>query len=233
MTFEALERNIPTKYLLLMIDKRRKGSVACFEFCRIIANAGDLRDDLTSSRLLSSPLVTISRRATVRLVVLAIIFPLVMVVISPVVAIVIHREGVPNYGNDYRLVAKAVESAWRRYTDKPLRIIGSIGDLVNGIDFYLADQPSTRDILNPTQTPWIDGDRIGREGVAIVCPEAEIFCLRTTSYYLAYYRTSETEDVVIARRYFSTYDTPVRYKIVIVPPQATHPEHRELRHQTQ
>jgi 4-amino-4-deoxy-L-arabinose transferase-like glycosyltransferase len=178
--------------------------------------------------LLSSPLVTISRPAAVRLLVLSIIFPLVLVAISPVVAIIIYREGVPNYGSDYRLVAKAVESAWHQYTDKELRIVASIGDLVNGIDFYFVDQPSTLDILNPTQTPWIDADRIGRDGVAIVCPEAEVFCLRAASYYLAYYRTNAAEDVVIARRYFSMFDTPERYKIVIILPQSIHPEHREL-----
>ncbi len=183
--------------------------------------------------MLSSPLVTISRPATVLLMVLAIIFPLVMVAISPVVAIVIHHERAPNYGSDYKLVAKALESAWHRYTDKQLKVVASIGDLVNGIDFYFVDQPSTLDILNPTQTPWIDADRIGRGGVAIVCPEAEVYCLRASSYYLAYYPTSGTEDVVIARRYVSTHDTPVRYKIVIVPPRATHPEYQELPHQTQ
>lgn len=170
--------------------------------------------------LLSSPLVTISRATTVRLLALAIVFPLVMVAISPAIAIVIHRKVAPNYGNDYRLVAQAVESAWYRHTDKPVQIVASIGDLVNGIAFYFVDQPSTLDILNPTQTPWIDGDRIRREGIAIVCPEAEPYCMRVISYYLAYYRPNEAEDVVIAPRFFGSYDTAVRYKIVIIPPQA-------------
>jgi hypothetical protein len=91
----------------------------------------------------------------------------------------------------------------------------------------------TFDIMNPTQTPWIDGERIGRDGIAIVCPEAAPYCMQAMSYYLAYYRENKAEDVVIAQRYCGTYDTPALYKIVVIPPQSSHPAHREPPDQTQ
>ena len=58
--------------------------------------------------LLSSPLVAMSRLAVVRLLALAVGFPLVMLTVSPLVAHGIHLSGVPNYGSDYRDVAQAV-----------------------------------------------------------------------------------------------------------------------------
>jgi len=177
--------------------------------------------------LLSSPLVIISRRAAFRLVALAIAFPLIMVAISPVIAIVSRRNSVANHESHYRLIAQAVERAWYAYTNKPLRIVGSFDSLINGTAFYFVDQPLTFDIMNPTQTPWIDGDRIGRDGIAIVCPESDPFCMQAISYYLAYYRAKETKDVVIARRYLGMYDTPMSYKIVVIPPNSIDLEHRK------
>ena len=56
---------------------------------------------------------------------LAVVFPLVMAAAAPVIAIAIHRQGVPNYATHYRLVAQQVSQAWRETTDKPLAILGS------------------------------------------------------------------------------------------------------------
>jgi hypothetical protein len=182
--------------------------------------------------LLSSPLVTISRTATVRLVALAIVFPLVMVAISPLVAIVSRLNSVTNHESHYQLIAQAIERAWYANTEKPLLIIAGTDSLINGTAFYFVGQPLTFDIMNPTLTPWIDGERIGRDGIAIACPETDPFCMQAISYYLAYYRDNKTEDVVIAQRYLGTSDTPTLYKVVIIPPPNTHPEHRELPDQT-
>src|ERR1700688_1107465 len=73
--------------------------------------------------LLSSPLVTVPRRAGVGLLALAVVFPLFMLAVSPLVALATQLSGAPNYGGDYRLVAGAVERAWHAHTDKPLRIV--------------------------------------------------------------------------------------------------------------
>src|SRR5439155_866221 len=52
--------------------------------------------------LLASPLVTLSRAGAVRLLALALAFPVLMTLAAPLIAIVIHREGVPNYATHYR-----------------------------------------------------------------------------------------------------------------------------------
>ena len=68
----------------------------------------------------STPLVTVTRTAVVRLLALAIAYPIAMAALSPAIAIVIHREGVPNYGSQYRLIAQEVASAWQARTAAPL-----------------------------------------------------------------------------------------------------------------
>jgi 4-amino-4-deoxy-L-arabinose transferase-like glycosyltransferase len=166
--------------------------------------------------LLSSPLVTIPRSAALRLMALAIVFPLVMVAVSPIIAVVIHRERVPNHEDDYQLVAQAVERAWSAHTNKPLRIVGSFGSLVDGTAFYFASQPSIFDIVSPAQTPWVDDDRIRREGMAMVCPD---YCMGLMKIYAAHYHATQPEHVAVTRRYFGTQDTPEQYEIVIILPQ--------------
>ncbi len=98
------------------------------------------------------------RAAAVRLLALAIVFPVLMVLAAPVIAIVIHREGVPNYATHYRLLAQAVDRIWRETTDTPLRFVGSYTNIVNGVSFYLPSRPSTLDIDEPAV------DAVGRRG---------------------------------------------------------------------
>ena len=169
--------------------------------------------------LLSSPLVCVSRQAAIRLLALAIVYPTLMAAASPVIALVIHHEGVPNYATHYQLIARAVEHAWTRRTDKPLRIVGSYSIIINGIVFYFENPPSTLDIITPAQTPWVDDDRIKREGIVIVCPVPETYCVEAMSKYAARFPGAEVEDVNLARRYFGALDQPVRYRILTIPPQ--------------
>ena len=167
--------------------------------------------------LLSPPLVTVTRKAVVRMLALAIGFPLVMVAVSPVVAIVIHREGLSDYETHYRLIARAVQHAWQARTTAPLSIVGSYRNVVDGTAFYFPSRPSTFAITDPGRTPWVNETRIGREGIAIVCPEPETDCVQQMNAYATRYRAI-VEEVTLARRYFGTSDTPVRYEIVIIPP---------------
>ena len=167
--------------------------------------------------LLSSPLVAMPRLAAVRVLALAVAFPLIMLAVSPLVALGVHLGGVPNYGSDYRAVAEAVERVWRAHTDKPLRIVGST-TIVNGFVFYFKDQPSTFDIDNPKLTPWVGDDRIRREGAVIVCPETEAFCMRALGGYAAHFPVVADEDAVVSRHFFGFDSPPERYEIIVVPP---------------
>jgi hypothetical protein len=169
--------------------------------------------------LLSSPLVTMPRSAAIRLLALAMLYPVVMAAAAPAIAVVIHREGVPNYATHYQLIARAVERAWSKRTFEPLRIVGSYSAIVNGIVFYFENQPSTLDIVDPARTPWVDDARIKREGIVIVCPVPEAACVDALNSYAARATGAQIEDVDLARRLFGALDQPVRYRILVIPPQ--------------
>jgi 4-amino-4-deoxy-L-arabinose transferase-like glycosyltransferase len=167
--------------------------------------------------LFASPLVHVNRAAAVYLLTFAIIFPLLLLAASPVIALVIHRQGVTNYASHYRLIAQAVEQAWRAQTDKPLRIVGGNRPVVDGSNFYFSDPPATFVVTEPRRTPWVNEARIAREGIAIVCPRAEPACLKELDAYVARYG-GKTQGVTLARRFFGASDTPVDYQIAIIPP---------------
>jgi 4-amino-4-deoxy-L-arabinose transferase-like glycosyltransferase len=166
--------------------------------------------------LLSSPLVTVPRRAAVWLLAAAVAFPILMVAASPFIAIWIHREGVPNYATHYRLLAQAVEKAWRDETNRPLRYLGSYTNIVNGVSFYLPGRVSTLDIVGPDSTPWSDEASVARAGIALVCPEGEPVCMH---FLNARAGDLPRHAVTLSRRHWGMADRPVRYIIVIVPPR--------------
>jgi hypothetical protein len=168
--------------------------------------------------LFASPLIHVNRTVTVYILTFAVVFPLLLLAASPVIALVIHRQGVTNYASHYRLIAQAVEQAWRGATDKPLRIVGGNRPVVDGSNFYFADPPATFVVTEPMRTPWVDQARIAREGIAIVCPRAELVCLRELDAFVTRYG-GKTEDVALARRFFGSSDMPVDYQIAIIPPR--------------
>ena len=168
--------------------------------------------------LFASPLVAVKRAVAVGVLALAIVFPLVMVAAAPVIAFVIHRQGVPNYATHYRMIAQAVEQAWRAQTNEPLRIVGGNRPVVDGSNFYFTGQPATFVVTEPARTPWVDQARIEREGIAIVCPEIETSCVQEQNAYAARYGAKASE-VTIARSFFGTTDTPVQYRIAIILPR--------------
>jgi hypothetical protein len=169
--------------------------------------------------LLSSPLIAVSHKAAVWLLAVAIVFPLAMAVASPAIAIVIHRRGVPNYATHYRQIAQAIDQAWHEHSDKPLRIVGSYTNIVNGVVFYLRDEPSTFDIMSPETTPWVDEDKIKRDGIALVCPEPEKECMAALNARISKGGVAAVVRVSIARTYLGFADAAVRYVIAIIPPR--------------
>ncbi|MBO0717100.1 MAG: hypothetical protein J2P55_07185, partial [Rhizobiales bacterium] len=168
--------------------------------------------------LFASPLIHVNRTAAVHLLAFAIVFPLLMIAASPVIALVIHRHGVTNYASHYSLIAQAVEQAWGLATDKQLRIVGGNRPVVDGSNFYFADPPATFVVTEPMRTPWVNEARIARDGIAIVCPRAEPVCLNELDAFVMRYG-GKTEDVTLARRFFGSSDRPIDYRIAIIVPR--------------
>jgi hypothetical protein len=169
--------------------------------------------------LLSSPSATLAKIAVCRIVGFAVAFPLIALALSPVIAVVIHREGVPNYATHYSGLAQAVQKTWDETTDRPLRFLGSYNNLLYGVLFYLPDQVSPLEIVEPRVTPWIDEAEVARAGIALVCPVEEAGCVKAMEERAAGGRAGRRTKVAITRRYFGMDDKPDRFVIVTLRPR--------------
>ena len=169
--------------------------------------------------LLSSPLVVLRRGALPLLLGVAIAVPVLSTLAAPAVAYVIHRKGI-GHSAHYRLVAEAVDRAWRATTSRPLGLLGSDTNLGNGVAFYLSDRPSTLDVVDPRQTPWADEARITRQGVALVCAIGDPDCMKAADLLAARLPAPKRSETEIARKYLGVAGKPERYAIIIIPPRS-------------
>jgi 4-amino-4-deoxy-L-arabinose transferase-like glycosyltransferase len=170
--------------------------------------------------LLSSPLVAMRRNALPLLLGVAIAVPVLATLAAPAIAYLIHRNGVGHHAAHYRLLAEAVDRAWRATTAQRLRLIGSDTNVSNGLAFYLSDRPSTLDVLDPRQTPWADAPRLAREGVALVCGVADRGCVTTIDALASRMGRGQRSEVEIVRSYLGIPGKPERYLIIAIPPQS-------------
>jgi 4-amino-4-deoxy-L-arabinose transferase-like glycosyltransferase len=177
--------------------------------------------------LLSSPLVSISRPAVRGIVAFGILFPLVMVVAAPVIAIA-KLGGVEEASGPYsELLAERVRQEWRRATDKPLRLVGGDYDLSYTTAFYLPDRPSAFPAFDPQIGTWVDAARIAQQGIAMVCyhgTSPEPRCLHhligvKMDDIAARGPPGRRAVVELARRHLGMTGPSVRFIIVTVPPQ--------------
>jgi 4-amino-4-deoxy-L-arabinose transferase-like glycosyltransferase len=169
--------------------------------------------------LLSSPRARTTRRAAAGVLAVAVAFPLVALSLSPFVAGVIHRDGVANHAGHYRLIAGAVDRAWRQATGAPLRLFGSNTSVVNGAGFYLPGEPLRIDIAGPHNTPWADAARIAREGIALACAVVDADCMEALEARAAQMTPAMRSEVTLSRSHNGVPGAPMRYVIAILPPR--------------
>lgn len=168
--------------------------------------------------LMSSQRLQVSRDAAAAVLLAAVAFPLLAVLAAPIAAIVIHRDGLDNHAARYRLIAEAVEKAWRERTQAPLKLFGSDTTIVNGAGFYLTGRPLRIDIVGPRDTPWVENVDIARDGMALVCPEGNDQCRRALDWYAGLLNTNRMV-VTVSRSYLGMPGESASYLIAIRPPR--------------
>jgi 4-amino-4-deoxy-L-arabinose transferase-like glycosyltransferase len=164
--------------------------------------------------LLSSPMVTLSRAATRKILGLAVAVPFVMLVAAPAIAISIHRAGVTAAAGQSELLAAEVERVWHETTAQPLRFVGGDAEIAYGVIAYAQDRPRALPGLPPQ-----DDARLKRSGVALVCYADDEPCVRDAAGSAATNPTSRRIDAEIVRQHLGYTGRPHRYTIVIVPPR--------------
>jgi 4-amino-4-deoxy-L-arabinose transferase-like glycosyltransferase len=165
--------------------------------------------------LLSAPLIMLDRRAVLGTVAAAVLLPVVMAAITPLIAAAIHRNGGTPAAMHSRLLAERVAHEWRRVTDKPLRMVGGDIDLAYGVAFYLPGRPSAFPGFNSTLAPWVDVTRLARDGMAIVCQAGDSSCASPAA---ALHLSGPRIEVDITHTYLGAPGPTGRYVITIVPP---------------
>jgi len=168
--------------------------------------------------LLSSPQVDLPRAMARRILVIAIAVPLIALAASPVVAYVIHREGVRNHAAFYRLVAQASEQAWRNATARPLKIFGSYDTLLYGASFYFEAPPRTFEIATPRVTPWTGEADVRRDGIVMACPADARGCVTALEARAAQAPGAVRSEASLAREWLGIRGAAERFVFAVVPP---------------
>jgi len=169
--------------------------------------------------LLGSPLLVVPRVAVLRIASVVAVLTLLFVAASPIVAFVLLKKGVENNAAYARLLMEATEREWRASTAKPLKLIGGPFVLVSTAAFYGKDRPSTFAHFSKYLSPWVDDERIRRDGIAILCEDMPL-CLQFMEDVAAPFGGGRRAEVTLARRWLGFASEPRRFVIMIVPPKA-------------
>jgi len=173
--------------------------------------------------LLSSPLVAVSRRDATRILALALIFPLVMVVLAPAIALSIHRFGLASGTLYSSVLVGPVEQLWRATTDRPLRNFAGYDDLTGGVAFYMPSHPFAAHLLDNNDQHIFD-DRIARDGIVLVCPARTIdppaatWCRSSATSLAARFPAGRRAEIEVSRRYLGFDGPPASHLIITIPP---------------
>jgi 4-amino-4-deoxy-L-arabinose transferase-like glycosyltransferase len=168
--------------------------------------------------LLGSPLIVVTREAAVRIVAVAIAFPLLMLLIAPAVAFAIHVTGQAQDKAHYRLLAAAVTQLWRQTTDRALRLVEGQSNLAFGIASYAPDRPSVLRDLDQVHATALRSARLQRDGIALVCDANNRPCVAWIEGLAAGGPTGRRAEVVLSRRFLGWPGQPAAYLVITVPP---------------
>jgi hypothetical protein len=169
--------------------------------------------------LLGSPLVTVTGAQVARIAAVAVTVTLVALLASPVIAFAILRGGVENNAAYVHPVAAVLEREWKRTTDRPLALIAGPFTLVSSVAMYIRDRPSTWADFSPYLSPWVDDSRIARDGVAIVCPADEGWCVDAITRLARQRPEARRAEIELTPRWLGLPGTPQRFVIVTMPPR--------------
>jgi len=168
--------------------------------------------------LLAPNSVQISEPAARRILGLAIAFPIVALLLSPVIALEIHRRGLPPKVTQLQQLSEAVEKAWHVAAPTPLMFVGGDTDLADSVAAYAPDRPRVLPGLpqRPSALP-------GEKGVALVCVASDVGCVDRARATASRNPRSQVSETQLSRRFFGIDDPSERYFIAIVPPRDARP----------
>jgi hypothetical protein len=164
--------------------------------------------------LLSSPAVTVRDIDARRMVIAAVAAPLILLIASPLIAMLAQRDEPQPAGAQARLLAGEVAGAWHLMTPRPLRFVGGDADLAYGVVSYAPARPRALIDMAPPAAA-----ELARGGQAIVCFAEDAGCRGDAAAQAARVAGSRSIETTIVRNFLRQPGKPQRYVIVLVPPR--------------
>jgi 4-amino-4-deoxy-L-arabinose transferase-like glycosyltransferase len=163
--------------------------------------------------LLSPEAVKVRALDTRRILIAALALPLIMLLASPIIAILAQRAGPPPAVAQARLLAEEVERDWRATALAPLRFVGGDADLAYGAIAYAADRPRALPDLPPRSQA-----ELAQAGMVLVCFAEDAGCRNMAQAQAAHVGPSRTVVSEIRRNFLGFAGKPQSYALIIVPP---------------
>jgi len=162
--------------------------------------------------LLSSPTAATREVDTRRILLGAAVLPIVMLVVSPLIAIAAQRAGPAPASAQASLLAGEVERLWYQSTPQPLRFIGGDADLAYGVAAYAADRPRAL-----TGMPAPPASELAQSGFVWLCFVEDAGCRSQAVAHGG--PTAKLAETQIVRNFLRFAGKPQRYTIYVVPPK--------------
>ncbi|MFN3658884.1 MAG: glycosyltransferase family 39 protein [Pseudolabrys sp.] len=160
--------------------------------------------------LLSSPQVELRPAGTRALLIAAVALPLIMLIASPLIAYIAHRNKPLPASAQGDVLARQVEQAWYQVTPAPLHFVGGNADLAYAVATYSAQRPRAL-----TDMPPPPAAALARGGSVWVCFAEDAGCKAKASAQPG----GRVIESTIVRGFMRTLGEPQRYTIVVVPPR--------------
>jgi 4-amino-4-deoxy-L-arabinose transferase-like glycosyltransferase len=165
--------------------------------------------------LLAPPQVRVTRDAAAAVIAAAVCVPLVALLLSPLVALTIHRAGIPNSGVYYAQLSAETDRYWNAQASGPLRYVAGPDSLAWGCTFYCRDHPRAFPNFSRVIAPWIDPAAMARDGWVGLCRQGDQLCLTRTRTLAA---SPARGSVTLTRTLFGIAAKPEAFVILVVPP---------------
>ena len=123
--------------------------------------------------LLSSPSVTLRPVDTRRILVGVAALPLIMLILSPAIAVMNRSDGPPPAAAQSDLLAVEVDRLWHDVTPQPLRFVGGDGRIFLGVMAFSADKPLA---LSPGMAEP-SAAMLKQTGMVLLCFTGDQICL--------------------------------------------------------
>ncbi len=167
--------------------------------------------------LLAPPQVRVTRGAAAAVFAAAIFVPIVLLLTAPLVALMIHRDGVPNSGAYYAQLSQEADRRWNAEAKGPLRYVAGPETLAWGCTFYCRDHPRAFPNFSRVDAPWIDPAAMARDGWVGLCRQADSGCL-TMARKIAGSNPVRESAVTLTRTLFGIAAKPESFVILVVRP---------------